>query len=93
MKSIGKGAFGEVVLAKNSNLYHKEENNDKLYAVKIISKMHIKKKPYLQKYIDQEIQIMKNLNHPNIVRHEQSFSSKIYKLFSKRFHCYRHGIL
>lgn len=53
MKSIGKGAFGEVILAKNSNFYPKEENNDKLYAVKIISKMHIKKKPYLQKYIDQ----------------------------------------
>jgi serine/threonine protein kinase len=75
LKSIGKGAFGEVLLAKNSNFSFKEENDEHLCAVKIISKTHIKKKPYLQKYIDQEIQIMKNLNHPNIVRHEQSFSS------------------
>lgn len=44
-------------------------------AVKIISKVHIKKKPFLQKYIDQEIDILKKLNHPNIVRYEYEFSS------------------
>ena len=46
------------------------ESTDVLYAVKIISKLHIKKKPFLQKYIDQEIDIMKKLDHPNIVRYE-----------------------
>jgi hypothetical protein len=30
-----------------------QEINDTLSAVKIISKTHIKKKPFLQKYIDQ----------------------------------------
>jgi serine/threonine protein kinase len=48
-----------------------------LYAVKIISKLHIKKKPFLQKYIDQEIDIMKKLNHPNIVRYEYEFTSSL----------------
>lgn len=51
------------------------ESTDVLYAVKIISKLHIKKKPFLQKYIDQEIDIMKKLDHPNIVRYEQEFTS------------------
>jgi serine/threonine protein kinase len=45
------------------------ENTDKHYAVKTISKMHVKKKPFLQKYIDQEIEIMRKLDHPNIVKH------------------------
>lgn len=51
------------------------ENSDIQYAVKIISKTHLKKKPFLQKYIDQEIDIMKKLDHPNIVKHEKSFTS------------------
>jgi serine/threonine protein kinase len=53
IKSIGKGAFGEVMLARNSMNSTYLESTDMLYAVKIISKMHIKKKPFLQKYIDQ----------------------------------------
>jgi serine/threonine protein kinase len=69
IKSIGKGAFGEVVLARNSTRLSMSESTDVLYAVKIISKSHVKKKPFLQKYIDQEIEIMKKLNHPNIVRY------------------------
>jgi hypothetical protein len=44
--------------------------------VKIISKALVKKKPFLQKYIDQEIDIMKKLDHPGIVKQETSFESK-----------------
>lgn len=51
------------------------EQTDKYLAVKTINKMHVKKKPFLQKYIDQEIEIMRKLDHPNIVRHESSFCS------------------
>lgn len=58
------------MLARNSNNRFELESTDVYYAVKIISKMHIKKKPFLQKYIDQEIEIMQKLNHPNIVRYE-----------------------
>lgn len=38
-----------------------------MFAVKVIAKAQIKKKPFLQKYIDQEIDIMKKLTHKNIV--------------------------
>ena len=55
VKSIGKGAFGEVILVKNSKNLFYAENNHQSYAVKVISKQQIKKKPFLQKYIDQEI--------------------------------------
>jgi len=49
--------------------------SDQNFAVKTINKMHVKKKPFLQKYIDQEIEIMAKLDHPNIVRHVSSFTS------------------
>ncbi len=58
------------MLARNSNSRFELGSTDVYCAVKIISKMHIKKKPFLQKYIDQEIEIMQKLNHPNIVRYE-----------------------
>lgn len=32
-----------------------------------MNKAMVKKKPFLQKYIDQEIDIMGKLKHPNIV--------------------------
>lgn len=46
-----------------------------LYAIKVMSKMLLKSQPYLKKYIAQEINIMKKLNHPNIVRLIDSFES------------------
>ncbi len=73
IKSIGKGAFGEVVVARKSRSLFQLESSEKLYAIKIISKVLVKKKPFLQKYIDQEIDIMKKLDHPNIVKQETSF--------------------
>lgn len=73
IKSIGKGAFGEVVVARKSNNTYHSESSEKIYAVKIISKALVKKKPFLQKYIDQEIDIMKKLDHPGIVKQETSF--------------------
>ncbi len=51
------------------------DKTEKLFAVKTINKLQVKKKPFLQRYIDQEIEIMSKLNHPNIVRHESSFHS------------------
>ena len=55
IKSIGKGAFGQVVLAKNSKFFLMLEKTDKYSAIKIINKIQLKKKPFLKKYIDQEI--------------------------------------
>ena len=53
------------------------EKKGTLYAVKVINKAMVKKKPFLQKYIDQEIQIMGKLAHNNIVQQKDTFKSKI----------------
>lgn len=63
LKSIGKGAFGEVVLAKNSNFKNNLAKTNTYSAIKILNKVQLKKKPFLKKYIDQEIDIMKKMNH------------------------------
>lgn len=46
-----------------------------MFAIKVMSKQLLKSKPFLRKYISQEINIMKSLNHPNIVRLVDSFES------------------
>lgn len=75
MKSIGKGAFGEVLLTRKSNFHNYLENSEELFAVKVISKAQVKKKPFLQKYIEQEIEIMKKLDHKNIVKQDISLDT------------------
>lgn len=42
-----------------------------LWAVKSISKLHVRKRPFLEKYIKQEIEAMRTLKHPNLVRQER----------------------
>jgi serine/threonine protein kinase len=46
-----------------------------MYAVKVIAKAQVKKKPFLQKYIEQEIDIMKKLNHKNIVHQDAALDT------------------
>ena len=50
---IGKGSFGQV---------YKAIKDSKVYAIKVLDKQLIKQKN-IQKYVDNEIQAMKNLNH------------------------------
>lgn len=38
--------------------------------------MHVRKRPFLEKYIKQEIEAMKTLKHPNLVRQEKMIESK-----------------
>ena len=46
------------------------------FAVKAIDKQQVKKRPFLEKYIKQEMEIMNALNHPNIVKQETVIETK-----------------
>ena len=63
IKFLGKGAFGEVYLSQKTN-------SNKYFATKKIDRK-IADRPKLQKYLVNEINILKTLNHPNIVRLEE----------------------
>ena len=60
VKFIGKGSYGKVYLT-----YHKNNNNE-TYATKIISKKKADS-PGFQKYFNNEIIILKEINHINII--------------------------
>ncbi len=68
IKQLGKGSFGEVYLTtkKGRNVY---------YATKKIERK-IADKPSIKKYFDNELDILRQLNHPNIVRLEEMKQSK-----------------
>ena len=59
-KMLGKGSFGEVYLTTKAN-------SSEILATKKLDKKQTDR-PSVKKYFDNEISIMKELNHPNIVR-------------------------
>ena len=59
-KVLGKGSFGEVYLTQKAN-------NPEILATKKLDKKQTDR-PSVKKYFDNEISIMKELIHPNIVR-------------------------
>jgi len=61
-KSIGKGAFGEVFLTN-------KKGTNKLFATKKVSRQKATS-PTLKKYFINEIQILKEMNHKNIIHFE-----------------------
>ena len=61
-KCIGKGSFGEVYLTTR-------KGTNKLYATKKISKQKIES-PSIKKHFLDEIEILKTLNHKNIIKLE-----------------------
>ena len=60
IKTLGKGSFGEVYLSVN-------EKSHKQYAIKKIDASNLKNAGF-KKYLDNEIKIMKQLNHENIIK-------------------------
>ncbi|KAL4485717.1 hypothetical protein ABPG72_010979 [Tetrahymena utriculariae] len=80
IKELGKGACGKVKLGL-------DEINQKYYAIKVSNKNKLKKKLVSQKInaftlLEQEIAIMKKVDHPNIVKlHEVIDDSENNKLY------------
>ena len=60
IKPIGKGAFGTVYLTS------KDGNTTNLFATKIIKKS-IAESPKIKKYFHNEIEILKDIKHKNIM--------------------------
>ena len=69
LKLIGKGSFGEVYEASC-----KKTNQRR--AVKKISKSIIKTKPKLREQMKKEFDILRKLDHPNIMKIYEAFESK-----------------
>ena len=67
IKLLGKGAFGEVYLTQKAN-------SNKLFATKKIERT-IADRPKFQKYLINEINILKSLDHPNIVKFDKMLQS------------------
>ena len=72
VKSLGKGTFGEVFLTKKGK-------SSKLYATKKIPSSKLLNKDF-KKYLENEINIMKQLEHENIIKYHESYqtSNNIY---------------
>ena len=66
---LGKGSYGEVYLSK-------KQNSNQLFATKKVNKAIVDSE--MQKYFENEIKILKELNHPNIVKFEEKKSDTNY---------------
>lgn len=75
LKKLGKGAFSFVFSAEKIELKSPE---NEVYSVKCINKKQFAKKPYLVKYIEQEIQSMRDLSHNNIVKLSRTFEGNFF---------------
>ena len=58
---LGKGVFGEVYLTS-------KKGSSKKYATKKLDKEKYTKNPKAKKYLDNEIDILKAIDHPNIIK-------------------------
>ena len=82
-KSLGKGAFGEVFLTK------KEGNDKELYATKRMDRSE-SENPSNKKRLINEIGILSQIKHPNIVRlielkaDQKKFGMKVLKIKEKK---------
>ena len=62
VQELGEGQFGKVYKAIDSEGIHTE------YAVKVMGKQKVQSAPHLWKLFLSEIDIMKKLNHPHLLK-------------------------
>ncbi|XP_051236016.1 testis-specific serine/threonine-protein kinase 6 [Dicentrarchus labrax] len=72
-KNLGEGMYGKVISAHSSHL-------DKKVAIKVMDKKKLHYN-YLEKFLPQEMQIIRSLNHPNIVKTIDIFESNTKKVY------------
>ncbi|KAL4467266.1 hypothetical protein ABPG72_010073 [Tetrahymena utriculariae] len=72
VERLGKGSFGSV---------YKAEKEGKTYALKMISKSYMKDRPFLRKYIQNEIESMKSINCVNCVKLYDYFETNLAHFF------------
>ena len=70
IKRLGKGGFGLVYLVSKTDFATYETE---LFSVKCINKKNFVRKPVLRRYLKQEIMLLENLHHPNIVKLIRTF--------------------
>ena len=74
IKIIGQGAFGMVKLAQRKQ--QKEQTDQKkLYAIKTIEKEKVKESIHV---IHRELEILKDLDHPNIIKFYETYHDGMY---------------
>ena len=77
LKVLGKGHFGTVFLVQ-------KRNNNKLYALKVISKLDIIKQKFFTQ-LKSEREILNKIDHPFVVNMEYCFASPTYIFFAMEF--------
>jgi len=70
---VGEGAYGKVFKVQN-------KVDNKVYAMKILSKKFLEKRDQL-KYVQSELNILKVLEHPFIIKLHWSFTTEKYIYF------------
>jgi calcium-dependent protein kinase len=70
MKVLGSGSYGKVFLAKN-----REDNSIKI-AIKVMNKRDMSEEDLLS--LRREVQIMQQVDHPNIVKYYETYDDKKY---------------
>ena len=86
LKTLGKGFFGKVLLVE-------KKDTKKLYALKVISKLDVIKKKFLDN-IKNEKKIMQKIDNPFVVKMKYCFASPSFIFFALEFkqggELYRH---
>ncbi|XP_049907129.1 testis-specific serine/threonine-protein kinase 6 [Epinephelus moara] len=83
--NLGKGIYGNVVSAFSTHL-------GKRVAIKVVDKLKVKS-AYLKKFLPREMEIIRSLNHPNIVKTIEIFESCTSKVYVVMELCVKGNLL